>query len=217
MQRKEIKVGEAYAVTSPQVARQKRGSKQAVKATVVRTDAEHEVPVSRYSTRTFTAKDGIEVRFDKPVRFGWNGATYVARGVQDARTSFVFADGRAFLDTWGAYAAREAEFEKWRRKNAADAERAAARFESVLAEVIEKLRAMGVEGELEVLRDNSGGSFGPIDFTFSRSTNSKGESVATGFAYHAARLTSEGLSSLLGVNLKGIEDEDDDEDAEAAA
>jgi hypothetical protein len=157
MQRKDIKVGEAYAVTNERGPRRSYASK--VKATVVRLDAEYEKK-SRYGRSTFTANDGILVRFDEPVVFDWGGLRALSDLLKrdaghttaakkefkkDAITEWVASDARFIVEPWDEYEARMNMFAENEARYQREADEAATEFAPKLGDAMERLHDIGLK------------------------------------------------------------------------
>lgn len=153
MQRKLIKVGEAYAVSPERSTRHS----QVVKGTVVALDGEYEYRRRRAYSSTETKHDGIVVRFDEPMfssHSGWEPLAraeerYTPERVEEARkraiTQAVLPEARMVREPWADYAERMARFEAARDESLRNADAVADKAEPRVAAVQDALSARGMK------------------------------------------------------------------------
>lgn len=210
MQRRDIKVGESYAITNQRGKRASGAS--AVKGTVLRLDGEYEKRRGSYSSSTYTATDGIVVEFDGPVVFDHSGIRPLASVVgpdsnyqdwaqdtfrEEARTQWVVSDPRFVIERWDTYDERQREYAEVADRYRRESDERAAAFKPVLRTTMKKLREAGFK-DVSVHRDLSGISFYGGSISLSTGTGTDGEKKATGFG-HNARLMPEQLLRLIGA------------------
>ena len=202
MQRKKIKIGEAYAVTNQRSARAYLGPH--VKGTVVSFDGKYQGRTSRYSYRTETKQDGIVVRFDEPVYLSFDGIV-TARSLpsrdsrrKDTITELVVPDPRWIAMPWDEYAREQKEWAETQEDWAREADEKAKAFAPVLEQVKQQLRGHGFKN-LEVYDDLSGLTFdgGSVPLRTGKGTDGKKKIV--GFEYRDVELDAAAFCALIGV------------------
>jgi len=166
MQRKQIKIGEAYAVIASRAQRESRKGTP-VKGIVVGFDGEYSYHKSDgWRGRTVTKQDGIVVRFEEPMVRAWDkfeplaqiearadrlADHYLAECRATAVTQTVLQAAQMVVEPWADREAREAIWAASTRKHEekmdAMADEAAA--EPILAAIREKLDTLGITPDVK--------------------------------------------------------------------
>jgi hypothetical protein len=208
MQKKDLKIGGTYALTTPAVARRRtyRYDPEAVKATVVAFDGKYE-SARRYSRHKDTMNDGIVVRFDKPVKSSLFGLKHEKGG----KTKMVVSDPRAFLSTWDEFEAEQKGLREAQDRWAREADESAAAFVPVLEATMKALREHGFK-QVKLYGDQSGISFDGGSVPLRKSKGKDGKQKITGFDYRDARVPASDLLRLLGVEYGDPDDEGSDDE-----
>jgi hypothetical protein len=209
MQRKLIKVGGTYALTTEQQARRRNRyyDTEAVKATVVALDAEYEKRQGRFGTLSRMQNDGILVKFDRPVSTALFGLKHVKDGVLE----LTITDPRAFLKPWDEYEAEEKAGREMEKRWAREADEAAAAFAPVLEATMKALSEHGFK-EIKLYGDLSGISFygGSVPLETRKGTD--GKKKIMGFGYRDVRLGASDFARLLGIEYSDPDDEEGSDD-----
>ena len=158
MQRKQIKIGEAYAVVASRSTGRRQGTP--VKGVVLGFDGEYQSwTSSTWHSREITKRDGVRVRFEEPMmrshdsfhplsqieaRADQVADSYLEEARKKASTEAVLQSVQMVKEPWAEYAEREARFDearlRWARENDAKGDVA----EPVIAAIRETLEERGI-------------------------------------------------------------------------